>query len=103
MKKLISILLIMFLVVPAWATINENLTETKAIELLRSVKGRAESVSSNLTSMRQKIEDMLANELSNLNAADQTKLNAIPTELQDIIDAADDLVTKIETHYPEVD
>ena len=64
---------------------------------------KAENISTSIVSLRQSIEDKLSGELANLEASDQTKLTALIKELQDIIDAADDLITKIETHYPEVE
>ena len=102
MKNVIAILLIVLLTVPAYAGINKQLTEVAAINILKNSKNSAGSVSKSMVALRQSIEDKLANQLSNLDAGDQTKLTALITEIQDIINAADDLVTKINTHYPEV-
>ena len=103
MKRFTALILSLFLASTAYAGINQQLTQVKSIETLRRVKSTCSSISSNLVSMRQSIEDKLANETANLDATDQTKMNALVTELQEIIDEADDLVTKIDTHYPELE
>ena len=103
MRKLGTIILVLAVASTCFAAINKLTTETQAIQILSSLKSKLESDSVRYVAIRQKIEDKLANALANLDAVDQTKLGALPAEIQDIVNAIDDLITKIETHYPEVE
>ena len=102
MKKIVLILLITLLIgIPALAAINKSSTEVQAINILSALLNKLDNDSVSYVSIRQKIEDKLANFAVNLDVVDQTKLNQLSAEIQDIVDAIDDLRTKIITVYPE--
>ena len=102
-KLLIALLLVAVMITPAFAAIEKTAVEAQTMQLLSSVKGKLVRDSAQYTKNKQKIEDILADYLSNLDGVDQTKLAALPAEIQDIITAMNDLISKISTHYPSVE
>jgi len=103
MKKFIGIILVLMIAVSAYASIEKLAVETQATNLLSSIKARLDSDSVKYVKIRQQIEDKISNYTAQLETADKTKLGALPKEIQDIINAIDDLRTKIETNYPTVE
>ncbi len=101
-KVLLTTMVLGFLVTNCFAGINEQLMQNSAINLLEQSKKIATTTSEDLVLLRQSIEDQLASKLTTLDSTDKSNLNVLAAELQKIIDAANSLVNKIETHYPEV-
>ena len=103
MKKIILLTLVLIMSVSVVsAGIISWTVEKQLAETLSDLKGDLTSDSIKYIAIRQSVEDMLASQGSNITSEDETKLNALVIEIQDVVNATDDLTTKLTLHFPTI-
>ena len=103
MKKLGLIVLALMVASVCFADMGKVSVENRMAERIAQLKSRTASDSARYVKIRQKLQDILTNQAANLDSADETAITAMVSEIQDIETALDDLNTKLDNNFPEIE
>jgi len=103
MKKALILIVALMIATPAGATLKKSMVEANTKDKIINLRRYLASDTVKYANVKAKIEDVVATHSGTLDASDITKLNQLISEVNDVMVAVDDLITKYDTAFPNME